>query len=357
MKTLELRTVGRYVLEDRLSGGAVEVHVARDAKLGSLVRVKIVRASSVQEADLARRFVHDARTLASLAHPHMTPILDAGEHDGVCFVVTELPRGDALADTIRRRGSLSVREALEIARLLGSALDAAHSAGLFHRAVQPGNVRLGENGQVWLDGFPAEPDAVAAQGYEAPELARGGPASGASDRFAFAATVFEMLGGDPATRRSKIGPTSDARETLGAPLVSERHAEPPPELDAAFDRALASDPVERPGDCAAVVALLRDAAVEGGTKPPRNQATTPAVQPLPLYARERRRQVLGPVIGILCLVLAAYLIGYDLLARARAFLAADASIESNVAPRSVDGELGRGEAASTERSTREADGQ
>jgi serine/threonine protein kinase len=165
--------VGPYRILGALGAGARgEVHRARDRKLGREVAIKILPAAFVADRERLARFENEGRTLAALNHPHIAQIYGF-EHGGdVPALVLELVEGDTLADRLSRAASQSrgersgvpVGEALEIARQIADALDAAHEKGIVHRDLKPANVKITPAGDVkvldfglaeTLDGFGA----------------------------------------------------------------------------------------------------------------------------------------------------------------------------------------------------------
>src|SRR5215213_11517597 len=114
------------------SGGMGEVYRARDAKLGRDVAIKVLRPEVADDPDRLARFRREAHVLASLNHPHIAAIYGFEEVNGTAFLVLELVEGEDLAERLRR-GPLSVQDALDIAKQMAEALEAAHERGVIHR--------------------------------------------------------------------------------------------------------------------------------------------------------------------------------------------------------------------------------
>src|SRR5215467_600764 len=128
-------------------GGMGEVYRARDLKLKREVAIKILPGALSRDADRVIRFKREAEVLASLNHPNIAAIHSLEEANGSFFLVLELVEGDTLDDRIRR-GPVPVDEALDIAKHICEALEAAHEKGIVHRDLKPANVKITSDGKV-----------------------------------------------------------------------------------------------------------------------------------------------------------------------------------------------------------------
>ena len=128
------------VREELASGGMGSVFLGRDARLDRQVAIKVLRPEAA-DATASERFVREARVLATLKHPNIVPIYQAGEQDGLSYYVMELVEGETLAQRLKR-GALPLQEALKLADDLLSALQVAHENGIVHRDVKPANIFL-----------------------------------------------------------------------------------------------------------------------------------------------------------------------------------------------------------------------
>lgn len=268
---------GRYRVEARLaSGGMGEVWRARDEHLGRPVALKLLRADLAEDPVARERFRREARLAAAVIHPNVAALLDV-VHDGHLGIVMELVEGETLAEHLRRRGALPLDQALAVAEGLLAALEAAHAAGVVHRDVTPRNVMLGNDGRVKVTDFGiaravAEETRLTDSGavigtahYLAPEQLRGEEATPASDQYAAALVIYEVLAG----RRPFAGetPAAAALARLERPPVPLRRLRPdiPPAVAEAVMRALEPDPRRRhPSVAAFRVALHVAAGAEGG---------------------------------------------------------------------------------------------
>ena len=132
----------RYVIERELGqGGMASVYLAHDVRHNRKVALKVLRPDVVEQLG-AQRFLHEIRIAANLSHPHILPVFDSGERDGVLYYVMPYVQGDSLRARLDREGPLAIREAVRILRDVADALAYAHTHGVVHRDVKPDNVML-----------------------------------------------------------------------------------------------------------------------------------------------------------------------------------------------------------------------
>src|SRR5712692_5142557 len=129
-------------------GGMGEVYSASDTKLGRNVAIKVLPQTFTHDPDRVSRFKREAKVLAALNHPNIATIHGLEESGGQQFLVMELVEGDTLADIINKRGALPVEEALNIAKQICEALEAAHEKTIIHRDLKPANVKITPDGKV-----------------------------------------------------------------------------------------------------------------------------------------------------------------------------------------------------------------
>src|SRR5215218_893459 len=303
---------------------------AHDELLDRPVAVKVLAPHLGEDERARRRFAREARAAAGLSsHPNVVTIYDVAEFDGNSLIVMELVGGGTVADRLRAgdersgderaaRGRIPHRVALRWLSEAGSALDAAHEAGIIHRDVKPANMLLDEKGRLALADFGIArlglEDQITQTGqvlgtasYISPEQAMGQPATAASDRYSLAVVAFELLtGGRPFTGEN-FAAQARAHVDDEPPPASERDIDVPPAVDRVLARGMAKDPADRWESAGAMVRALDDAltpppprrrapAAGGGTTRLTSERSAPAAGP-------RRRWGPGALIALAALLL------------------------------------------------------
>ncbi len=185
--------IGRYELHEMIGEGAFGVvYRAWDTTLKRAVALKRPRPGAIAGREAVERFLREARNAAALRHPHIVPVHDAGQVDGVAYLVSHLVEGRNLAEELAARRP-SFRQAAEWVASLAEALEHAHSLGVIHRDVKPSNVLLDAEDRVYLTDFGlAKSDSnevtltidgqlIGTPAYMAPEQARGESEAGRAD--------------------------------------------------------------------------------------------------------------------------------------------------------------------------------
>ncbi|GHF59312.1 hypothetical protein GCM10010218_46000 [Streptomyces mashuensis] len=292
------RTIAGYRVEKELGrGGMAVVYRATDLRLGRTVALKLMGAELARNETFRNRFTHESRVAAAIDHPHIVPIFDAGEAEGVLYIAMCYVPGEDLRALIDRNGRLSPATTVRIARQLASALDAAHARDLVHRDVKPGNVLVAKGTDpdhpehVYLTDFGLTKKSLSLTGYTrvgqiigtadymAPEQISGQPVDGRCDVYSLACVVHEMLTGSPPFRRDDDRAVLFAHMAAPPPKLSEQVPELPEAVDEVFSRALAKSPEERFDSCLEFVSALRRAATPTGDTPtgaPRPPSGGPA---------------------------------------------------------------------------------
>ncbi|ANP48953.1 tRNA A-37 threonylcarbamoyl transferase component Bud32 [Streptomyces griseochromogenes] len=252
-----LLIAGRYRLADSIgSGGMGRVWRAHDEVLHRTVAVKeLTAALYVSESDqavLLARTRAEARAAARINHSAVVTVHDVLEHDGRPWIVMELVEGYSLADAVKERGRVEQREAARIGLWVLRALRAAHSAGVLHRDVKPGNVLLGRDGRVLLTDFGIAQiegdttitrtgEVVGSVDYLAPERVRGHDPGPSSDLWALGATLYTAVEGRSPFRRTS--PLSTMQAVVEEEAEETRHAGP---LGPVIAALLSKEPAQRP---------------------------------------------------------------------------------------------------------------
>src|ERR671932_2932811 len=143
---------GYRIVEPLGSGGASVVYPAEHARLGRPAALKLL-TPGFGESDFRDRFLRESQLAASIDHPSIVPVYDAGEEDGLLYIAMACVEGSDLKTLLVEEGRLPVRRALRIAGQIGSALDAAHARGLVHRDVKPANILVGPDDRAYLSDF------------------------------------------------------------------------------------------------------------------------------------------------------------------------------------------------------------
>lgn len=272
---------GRYEIRRELArGGMGRVFEAGDLKHRRAVAIKVLDPE-LSAAIGPTRFRAEIETAARLAHPHIVPLFDSGEADGLFYYVMPLVAGESLRRRLGRERQLPVEDAVQIAGEVAGALQYAHDEGLVHRDVKPENIILSGGHALVLDfgiarssdGVPsAETRTTAPVGtptYMSPEQGAGSSVDGRTDQYALACVVYEMLAGQPPFG----GPTGDnilhQHRTLEPRPVTALRPTAPQGVDRAITRALAKAPADRyPKMAAFAEALAAGAAAPSGRGTP-----------------------------------------------------------------------------------------
>ena len=314
--------LGDYRIEQLIGrGGMGIVYRAEQLGLGRQVALKVISPELAQDPDFRERFKRESRLAAGIDHPNVIPIHEAGEADGLLYIAMRYVEGTALKTVISDEGPLPPADALELVAQAASALDLAHSRGLVHRDVKPGNILLAEEGgrgaarHVYLSDFGLTKQATSESGltetghfvgtaeYIAPEQIEHGEVGGWSDVYALTCVLFECLTGEPPFRRDSLMAMLWAHVHDPPPAASERRQGLPKPIDAVLARGLAKSPRDRYATCGELAADARRALGLGAATPPRPR-------PLERLARRPALALAGVAAAavLLALVLGAFLL-------------------------------------------------
>ncbi|WP_245545908.1 serine/threonine-protein kinase [Nocardia higoensis] len=248
---------GPYELRALLGkGGMGEVYEAFDTARHRLVAVKLLSEALAQDPAYQERFRRESQAAARLAEPHVIPIHDWGDIDGVLFLDMRLVAGSDLRTILHRTGPLEPGRAVRLIEQIAAALDAAHAEGLVHRDVKPANVLVTDADFAYLADFGiahSEGDsaitqvgmAVGSYIYMAPERFDSGPVTGRSDIYSLACVLYECLTGGAPFPGANMTALVKAHMSEPPPRASERHPGVPPAVDAVIATAMAKNPADR----------------------------------------------------------------------------------------------------------------
>ena len=250
---------GRYQLSSRVAiGGMGEVWQATDLVIGRTVAIKILKDEYMGDPGFLERFRAEARHAALVNHEGIANVFDYGEEEGSAYLVMELVPGEALSAVLERERVLSTDRVLDIVAQTASALHAAHSAGLVHRDIKPGNLLITPDGRVKITDFGiariADQVPLTATGqvmgtvqYLSPEQASGHPASPGTDIYSLGIVAYEALAGRrPFTGESQVA-IAMAQINDQAPELPATVSEPVRNL---VYSCISKSPAERPASAA-----------------------------------------------------------------------------------------------------------
>jgi serine/threonine-protein kinase len=265
-----------YTIDRELAGGGMShVYVADERAFGRKVVVKALREDLTEGASAAR-FKREITVAAKLQHPHIVPLLSAGEEGGTLYYTMPFVEGESLRARLNREGELPIPDVVRVLREVASALDYAHRRGIVHRDIKPENVLFSDGNAVVTDfGIAKALEAARTQGdspsstisqlgvalgtpaYMAPEQGAADPTvDHRADLYALGCVGYEMLSGRPpfegrATRQLLAAHATEAPIPIGA-----RRANAPPALTALVMRCLEKSAADRPQSAADVLRAL-----------------------------------------------------------------------------------------------------
>ena len=301
--------VAGYTIEEQIGrGGMAVVYRASDRRLNRPVALKILAPELASDEGYRQRFLREMRAAAAVDHPNIVPVFDAGEADGALFIAMRYVDGQDVRTLLEAEHRLPAPRAVRLITQAASALDEAHSRGLVHRDVKPGNMLIGsaQPDHLYLSDFGLSKQRVSSApltltgqflgtlDYMAPEQIEGRPLDGRADLYALACTAFEMLAGQPPFKRDAGLAVMWAQVSAPVPSLRALRPDLPPAVDQVMAKALAKSPDARYPSCTAFARALSAACGLGGSQggedgagmpplagPPTERAQIPASQAAP----------------------------------------------------------------------------
>ena len=295
----------RYRITEEIGrGGTAVVFGGEDLRHGREVAIKVLHPEV--SAVLGReRFLQEIQIAAQLAHPHILPLYDSGESDGLLYHVSPLLEGETLRERLDRERMLPVEEALRIGGEILDGLGCAHRSGIVHRDIKPANILLSGNHALVSDfgvaralergggaRLTATGVVVGTPAYMSPEQAGGEPLYARSDLYAAACVIWEMLCGETPMASRSVHATMARRLTEEPGSIRTIRSSVPEAVDAALRKALSRLPADRFTSAAEFSAALSSA----GTARVQDSQDTPIPEPAParkltFWEEMRRRKV------------------------------------------------------------------
>ncbi|WP_395702921.1 protein kinase domain-containing protein [Aquabacterium sp.] len=251
------RRIGRFKLAEELGRGAqATVWLAHDERLDRDVALKLLSPDADTLA--VSQWLHEARAVSRLAHPHIVPVFEADEYEGQPYLVFELVRGKPLSDMLKRKGAMAGRDAGALLLGVLDALRVAHEQGIVHRDLKPSNILIDADGRARVMDFGIAARAadtsdgriVGTPGYMSPEAARGLPPSPVMDVFSAGMVLAELLAGKPLLREKD--PYRALHRVVNEDMALPEGVSVDDGLRAVVQRALARDAALRYDSAAAM---------------------------------------------------------------------------------------------------------
>jgi HAMP domain-containing protein len=256
-----VREVGRYRILERLGrGGMATVFKAHDPGIGRDVAIKFLHASLCEDPECRVRFLREARAAGGLSHPNIVTVHDVGEIEGRPYVAMEYLHGDVLADVMKPGHTMPVREVIAMGIQLANALGYAHSRGIVHRDIKPGNIirlqgtdtiKVTDFGIAHMDAPGAGEqrtrvgDVLGTPQYMSPEQTRGEKLDGRSDLFTVGVVLYQMLAGQRPFQGDSLVAIAMKIANDEPPPLEKLRPDAPPALRRIVERCLAKAPERR----------------------------------------------------------------------------------------------------------------
>lgn len=266
-------TIGAYTIESQLGEGGMGRVFKAVGPGGQPVAIKIVKETMGGEQVFLKRFRREAEIAQRIQHPNVVAVVDTGDHDGLPWAAQRFVDGGSLDDRLVRSGVLDLNQVIAIFKPVAAGLDVLHANGLVHRDLKPGNILVDERGHPFIADFGLAKDhqhqgtvltqpgqALGSMDYMAPEQIRGEEVTAATDVYALACMLFELLTGQPPFG-DQVGMRIMWSHLQDAP-PHPSHLRPdlPRAVGDALLEGLEKDPDDRPQSASELVALIEAAA-------------------------------------------------------------------------------------------------
>uniref|UniRef100_UPI00321FE46A serine/threonine protein kinase n=1 Tax=Thermogutta sp. TaxID=1962930 RepID=UPI00321FE46A len=258
--------LGEYVILDRLGkGGMGVVFKARHRRMERVVALKTLSPQGMKDPDSVQRFYREVKAAARLTHPNIVTAYDAGEHEGIHYLVMEYVDGQDLANLVKDHGPMPLQEALECVLQAARGLAYAHSEGVIHRDIKPSNLLVDRSGTVKIldmglarlmfgtlkegltgDQLTATGQVMGTCDYMAPEQAVSTHrVDGRADIYSLGCTLYRLLTGEPPYKGGTLMEVLMAHREAPIPSLSKAREDVPLEVDMVFQRMVAKRPEDR----------------------------------------------------------------------------------------------------------------
>src|SRR5437867_10591262 len=276
------RTIGHYKISEQIgTGGMGEVYLATDMTAGRKAALKLLPTRFTSDAERLKRFQQEARALVGLNHPNILTVYEIGEDHSTHYIASELIEGETLRQRLMR-GRMELREAVDVAIQVASALAAAHETGIVHRDIKPENIMLRPDGYVKVLDFgiaklaeqevpvtvPTDEALLLVETnlgsilgtvrYMSPEQAYGAPVDKGTDIWSLGAVLYEMVTGHAPFTGETPGEAMSSILEMEPPPLTSYVAQTPAELQQIISKTLRKDRDERYQSAHELLEALKD---------------------------------------------------------------------------------------------------
>ncbi|MBN1311427.1 MAG: serine/threonine protein kinase [Anaerolineae bacterium] len=276
MDNLAGRTLGQYAINKLIGrGGMASVYLARQHSIGRMVAVKVLPSHLMSDETFQKRFQREVKAVALMQHPHIIPVHDYGEDDGIPYIVMAHIEGGSLAQLIQEKGALPLGDVVRLIEQIASGLDYAHQQGVIHRDFKPSNVLLDKQNNAYLSDFgiaKVSQETVQLTGsgivgtptYMAPEMFKQELPTPAVDIYALGVTLYQMLSGTTPFEGTTPVQLMYSHLNEPVPSIASVRQDIPAAVQIVLDKAMAKRPEDRFSTAQELADMLRRAA-EGDT--------------------------------------------------------------------------------------------